>query len=302
MGDGSTWKGYVLSLPERVVRSATALAGGLVREIGDVALPASLRRTRLYRSLVDSTLRFLIEQVGQVEGVYPGEAALAENFIVRRAAGNGLELVGILAFRASPVWVMAALADLSGSGRFLVREIAQSLQAQGLLAPDSRFETMDQILDGLESTAGKLADTINTPPLDVAALREEWRLIREQASRIPPRNLPSVDLLDAQWRDLRATAEAERRSVLEVSALLALSAVRRLPENVRWLSRCTAGAARTTGSLLASNLLGHYSDALADIRREGYLAYWMREFRPYLQAAAKQFSPSRRTLTERMLD
>jgi hypothetical protein len=300
--DGSTWKGYVLSLPERVVRSATALAGGLVREIGDVALPASLRRTRLYRSLVDSTLRFLIEQVGQVEGVYPGEAALAENFIVRRAAGNGLELVGILAFRASPVWVMAALADLSGSGRFLVREIAQSLQAQGLLAPDSRFETMDQILDGLESTAGKLADTINTPPLDVAALREEWRIIRQQASRIPPRNLPSVDLLDAQWRDLRATAEAENRSVLEVSALLALSAVRRLPENVRWLSRCAAGAARATGSLLASNLLGHYSDSLAQIRREGYLAYWMREFRPYLQAAAKQFSPTRRTLTERMLD
>lgn len=302
MAKGSGWKGYALSLPERALRSATALAGGLVREIGEVAVPAALRRTRLYRSLVDSTLRFLIEQVGQVEGTYPGESKLAENFIVRRAAGNGLELIGILAFRASPVWVMAALADLSGTGRHLIREIAQSLQEQGLLAPDSRFETMDQILDGLESTAGKVADTINTPPLDVAALREEWRIIREEAGKIPPRNLPSIDLLDSQWRELRATAEAEKRSVLEVSALLALSAVRRLPENVQWLSRCAGGAARTTGSLLASKLLGHYSDSLREIRNEGYFAYWIREFRPYLQAAAKQFSPERKTLTEKMLE
>ncbi len=297
----SGWKGYVISLPERVLRSATALAGGLVREIGDVALPAALRRTRLYRSLVDSTLRFLIEQVGQVEGAYPGESALAEDFIARRAAGNGLELVGILAFRASPVWVMAALADLSGTGRHLIREIAQSLQEQGLLAADTRFETMDQMLDGLESTAGKLAESINTPPLDVAALREEWRTIRKEASRIPPRNLPTIETLDAQWRELRNTAEMEQRSVLEVSALLALSAVRSLPENVQWLSRCAAGAAKTTGTLMASNLLGHYSDALSEIRREGYFAYWMKEFRPYLKAAAQQFSPSKKSLTEKML-
>jgi hypothetical protein len=37
---------YVLSLPERVLRSAAALAGGLIREVGDVTLPAALRRTK----------------------------------------------------------------------------------------------------------------------------------------------------------------------------------------------------------------------------------------------------------------
>jgi len=55
---------YFVSLPERVLRSATGLAAGLVRELGDVAIPSSVRRTRLYHNLVDSTLRFLIEQVG----------------------------------------------------------------------------------------------------------------------------------------------------------------------------------------------------------------------------------------------
>src|SRR5215475_10834045 len=96
---------YLISLPERTVRSATALAGGLIREIGEVTIPRTVRRSRLYENLVDATLRFLIEQVGEVEGVYPNEEKLAADFLVRRTAGNGIELIGILAFRASPVWV-----------------------------------------------------------------------------------------------------------------------------------------------------------------------------------------------------
>ena len=108
---------YLLSLPERAVRSLSAVAAGLLRETADVALPGAFRRTRLYRSLVDTTLRFLIEQVGQVEGTYPTGSQLAEDFVIRKAAGNGIELLGLLTFSASPVWVLAALADLSGAGK-----------------------------------------------------------------------------------------------------------------------------------------------------------------------------------------
>ena len=65
---------YILSLPERVVRSLGALSGGLLHEIGNVALPASVRRTTLYHTMVGVTLRFLIEEVGQVDGIYSTEA------------------------------------------------------------------------------------------------------------------------------------------------------------------------------------------------------------------------------------
>src|SRR2546425_9526507 len=158
---------YLLSLPERVLRSATALAGGLLREIGEVTIPQTVRRSQLYQNLVEATLRFLIEQVGQVEGVYPGEERISEDFLIRRTAGNGIELIGILAFRASPVWVLAALADASGAGRFLIREIASSLKDEGLLDRATEFTTVDQILDGLERSARRLASAINTPPLAV---------------------------------------------------------------------------------------------------------------------------------------
>src|SRR5215471_10911933 len=157
---------YILSLPERAIRSLGALSGGLLREIGNVALPASIRRTTLYRTMVDVTLRFLIEEVGQVEGVYPTEQALAGNFLLKRTASHGIELLGIFAFHASPVWVLAALADATGGGRKLISEIAQALKEEGLLEGDGRFETMDQMLDGLETTSQHLAVTLNLPPVD----------------------------------------------------------------------------------------------------------------------------------------
>src|SRR6186997_235381 len=168
------WMPYLLSLPERTLRSASGMAGGLLHEIGEVTLPRALRQSQLYQNLVEASLRFLIEKVGQVEGVYPSEEKLAEDFLVRRTAGNGIELIGILAFRASPVWVLAALADVSGAGKYLIREIATSLKEAGLLDPDTEFSTVNQMLDGLEGSAGKMASNINAPPLDVATLRKEW--------------------------------------------------------------------------------------------------------------------------------
>src|SRR5689334_23539232 len=133
----------------------TALASGLVREVGEVTIPSAIRRGRLYQNLVEATLRFLIEQVGQVEGVFPGEEKLAEEFLVRRTAGNGIEMIGILAFRASPVWVLAALADASGTGRYLVLEISEALKQEGLLDSRTEFATVDQMLDGLEASSAR---------------------------------------------------------------------------------------------------------------------------------------------------
>src|SRR5580704_8320250 len=91
-----TMREYLLSLPERALGSMSALSAGLLRELSEVALPRAVRRTRLYTELVENTLRFLIENVGQVEGAYPPQGQLADNFAMRRFAGNGIELIGLL--------------------------------------------------------------------------------------------------------------------------------------------------------------------------------------------------------------
>jgi hypothetical protein len=294
---------YILSLPERAVRSLAAVSGGLLREIGAVALPASIRRTALYRTMVEVTLRFLIEEVGKVEGVYEPDAAmheqLAEDFLLKRGASHGIELLGILAFHASPVWVLAALADVAGGSRTLIHEIAHALKQEGLLESD-RFDTMEQVLEGLETTSGHLASTLNLPPMNVAGLRSEWERLKQEAQTIPPQRIPAVDAIERVWTRMQESAREQGRSVFAVSSLMAVSTVARLPENVLWLSKAARSAARRTGQVLGENILDHYTATLAEISNRGFGEFWAKEFRPYLRGAAEQFAPEKVSFTERL--
>lgn len=292
---------FCVSLPERVLRSATALAAGLLRELGAVTLPQAIRHSQLYQNLVEATLRFLIEQVGQVQGVYPGEDQLAEDFLLRRTAGSGIELIGIVAFYASPVWVLAALADASGAGRYLIREIAAALKDEGLLDRATDFSSVDQMLDGLEASAGRLAATINTPPLDVATLRQEWTAVRGDLARMAPQDLPSMAVLRDVWAGIQQEARTQHRSLFDISSVMALSALNALPQQARWLSASARLSAGTTGAVLANVWLEHYRTTLKQIHATGYVRYAIRQFRPYLHGAVAQFSPQRRSLTERLL-
>lgn len=292
---------YLLSLPERVLRSASALAGGLAREIGNLTVPAAIRRTVLYRTMVDATLRFLIEEVGQVEDVYPKADQLAHDFLLRKVAGHGVELAGILAFRASPIWVMAALADLSGAGRRLIQEISETLKQEGLLDKDAHFESLDQMLDGLEQGAGRLTTAFNTPPLNVAGLRAEWEALREQARKMPHLRLPSPAYLQEFWEGIRNEAAAQKRPVFELASGMAISAVTRAPAGLLRFSSASLRGIERTGELVAGALFDHYALALREIRETGFTEWWSREFRPYLRAAADQFSPRRISLTQRLL-
>jgi hypothetical protein len=297
-----TTKRYLLSLPERILRSALGLGAGVARETATLALPDGVRNSQLYKNLVDATLRFVIEQVGGVEGVARGEAAIPDDFLARRTAGNAIELLGIVAFRASPVWILAALADVCGLGRHLIPEIADALKAEGLLDKDSQFDTVDQLLDGLERTSSGLAATINTPPLDVAGLRQEWQKIRDDAGRLKPAELPTTESVRHLWTQLKEAAEQQHQSIFQTSSVMAMSAVRAMPDGVRWISSSARVGATRTGQVFGAALLDHYRETLKELRDVGYLRYATRQLRPYLRASVRQFSPARPTLTERLVE
>ena len=84
--------------------------------------------------------------------------------------------------------------------------------------------------------------------------------------------------------------------------MMAVSAVRRLPDGVRWVSKSArVGTARSV-HVLSSALLDDYTSTLHEIREVGFVTFAGRQFRPYVRAAIDQFSPKRRTLTERLLE
>jgi hypothetical protein len=136
----------------------------------------------------------------------------------------------------------------------------------------------------------------------VAGLRAEWAALREDASHLPQASLPSRETITAVWTDLKAESLRQQRSIFETSSVMAVSAARALPGGVRWLSASARVGAARTGQLFAAALLDHYRETLSEIRDTGYLTYAGRQFRPYLRAAVGQFSPKRRTLTQRLIE
>jgi len=250
--------------------------------------------------MVGVTLRFLIEDVGEVQGIYPTEGRLAENFILQKTASHSIEILGILAFRASPVWVLGALADITGGGQRLIREIVAALKEEGLLEPDAAFETMDQLLGGLEKTSGHLAMTLNVPPVNVPALRLEWETLKEEFKSLPVNRMPSLARLEETWDEMRASAQSQNKTVFAMSSLMAISTLSHVPANLLWLSKAARSAARRTGGMVGEAVLDHYSEALREISEAGFAAYWRKEFRPYLRAAAAQFAPEHLSFTERL--
>ena len=277
-----------------------ALTGGLLREVGIIVLPVRIRRTALYRVMVEVTLRFLIEELGGVKGVYAHNREL-EDFLLKRTASHGLELLGLLTLHVSPIWVLAALADATGAGHALIEQIAASLKAEGLLDREASFETLDQVLGGLEKTSAQLADTLNMPPVTLAGVRKDWDKLKEALPTIPQANIPSLVTLESLWNKLLEASAAEHQSVFILCSTLAVGVLAELPANVFWLSRAAQTAAKRTGQLLGETLLDHYVLALNEIAHVGFGGYWKRQFRPYLQAAALQFTPASESTTERLL-
>ena len=89
---------------------------------------------------------------------------------------------------------------------------------------------------------------------------------------MPAASLPSSESVRAVWDRLRAEAAAQERSVFETSSAMALSAIRTVPDGVRWLSAAAVAGAGLTGRVVGSALLDHYRETLDELRQTGYAA------------------------------
>jgi len=292
---------YALSLPERTVRSLSALGGGLLRELSELALPVKVRDAALYRATAGVGLRFLIEQVGDVYGVYPREDPLARKFVYRYATGSSIEMVSIATLFVSPVWVLAALGDATRIGKTLFSEIGDALKTEGLLEPDVQFETMEQLLDGLERTSTHLALTVNMPPLDAAGLRREWQQFQKNLALFPAAPLPAASDIERAWNDLKTISGELNQSVFNVSAAMGISALASVPSHLQWLSRSAVVAARTAGMVVGGAFLDHYAAASQELTRTGFSEYCAKHSRPYVLAAIRNFLPEKKSWVERLL-
>jgi hypothetical protein len=117
-----------------------------------------------------------------------------------------------------------------------------------------------------------------------------------------PGELPSPGAIGNQWDALKQESARQGRSVFETSSVMAVSAVRALPEKARWLSASARVGATHTGKLVSTAILDHYTQTLNELREVGYLTYAKLQLSPYLSACVDLFAPGRRTLTQSLIE
>jgi hypothetical protein len=273
---------FLASFPERLFRALAASLGGAVHETATLVLPRFVLRSRLYEATAKNLLRVSIELVG---GVSPAEPPTGEyepdpgRLAVRKGAGNVVELSSILAFGFSPLWVLAAAADVMRGSRTYLDALAAELKAAGALDADAELATIDDLLAALEGTSGTAARLIDIPPLELTALRRSLDDMRRDAA-----DLPSPAELQAIYAGLRETARRERRPLLEVSAGVGLAFF---------------NSARHVGR---QHVLDPYTEDLRPLRDEGFGAYAARVAQPYAEAVRRHFDAASPSLTERGID
>ena len=89
--------------------------------------------------------------------------------------------------------------------------------------------------------------------------------------------------------------------MLELSSVMAIAAVRSLPENARWLSRAARAADYGQARSWPAACWIIIAAPWRKFTNPDYFNYWFREFRPYLRGAVRQFSTKHVSLTERLL-
>lgn len=273
---------FLASLPERLVRSLAAMVGGTVHETFQLALPRVVRASRLYEATARNLLRVTTELVGGVAPQSPPELEhepSASKLAVRKGVGNAMELGSIAAFGFSPLWVLAAAADVTGGSRAYLDTLVRELVREGLLPREARIDSVDQLLAALQGVSGTSARMIDIPPLEVEALRQSLDDMRRDA-----RSLPSQDELARVYQAIRLAAEREGMSMLDVSVGVGFAFF---------------NSARKVGR---QHLLDPYTEDLRPLLDEGFGGYAHRVSRPYAEAVARHFDPTAPSLTERGIE
>ena len=270
--------GYVVSLPERLVRATAASGGGLLLETTDHILPPPVRHARIYQCLIARPLRITVEAIGGVSGRFPMQDISGQELVQRKVAGNFVEAFSVFTVGFSPLWFLAAASDVTGGVRVYLDAFVKELKKAGVLPDSADVSSVDDLLAALDKTAGQAADVIDIPPTAISDMRGSVALLQENAELIP-----SPQRLAELFSQLNAAAREQRRSPLAVSTLVA------------------AGALQSGIQLGSVHIFAFYTEALDAIRAEGVSQYLGRISQPYIDAATGHLRRGKRTHTRRVV-
>lgn len=322
---------YGVSLPERLVRSAVGVTAGTAKEIAEFVVPQAFQDSKSYEVAIRNSLNFVLANVGTLSAqspeavttpASPGNAVSdssipsppgqpvagqTENdlattnpgrFIARKAVGNFIDIAGLATLHVSPLWILAIVSDAAYGTKTYVAELAAELQSQGLIDDSSTIHRVDDLFEAIKNASGRAASNFDTPPLSLDELRSSIVQTRKALNEVDPTLLIPEAEIGRLWGDMKSLATSENISLLGVSGAVAMQAV----ESIRTVTNGSLAGLFVAGKIVNRNIFSHYTSALTQIHRQGLWASVRDSYGPYVELAWGNFTASRKTWTEQVLD
>lgn len=290
---------YMLSLPERTVRSLAAVVGGTTALLTETLFPESLRGTTLYKVFWGDMQRFVINNVAKVqrEGAGGDAASGDPNEVQRKMVGGALDTAALFAMHMSPLWVFAFVGDAAAGSNVFLERLVEHLKKNAVIAEDAQVSGLPDLLKAMQDASRQSAGAIDRPPLSTDELT---RLAQDMTTSYRQMFAKAGDLfprLETIWGRMQQLARRENISVERVTGILTV--------DVASWARKGIGAAFAVGQtgteLFGEKILDSYLRTLDAIQAEGSSAYLSNRMKPFLQAAADHFDPGHKTWTESIL-
>lgn len=315
---------YGLSLPERLVRSAVGVTAGTAIDFAEFVVPEAFRDSKSYEVTVRNSLGFLASGIGRVadsnapaapdagcgaaatmttaagspEAAEVAAPSGAGRMIAKKAAASFIDIAGLATLHVSPIWILAIVSDAAYGTQTYLKELAVELQKQGLIDDSSTIHRVDDLFDAVKRASGTAASSFDLPPLSLDELRTSLQQTRSALKDVDPMRLIPEAEIQRVWGEMKDVARREDVSLLGVSAAVAMQTV----ETIKDLSQGSLTGLFVAGQIVNRRIFGHYKTALADVRRQGIWRSVRNTYEPYVDLAWGNFTASRKTWTEQVLD
>lgn len=289
---------YSASLPERTLRSASALAGGIVRESANWLVPSAFRNSKSYSIFVQQMLTFAINDIGGVrKSLANAERHQQEVVLARKTVGNLLDMTALATFHLSPLTVLAIFSDAAYGSKVYLEQLSNRLKEQGIISQQTTIDGAADLISAIETASGKAVGMFDQPPISLQGLRKTIEDIQTSLNAIDPTQILPQAEIDQLWRQIELAAKEQNASLWDVSATISVVALNQLQA----IANGSIVGLEIVGNLFQQHIIQHYWDGLRAIERNGLIPTLSNASEPYLEAVWSNFTIDRKTWTEQLL-
>ena len=167
-----------------------------------------------------------------------------------------------------------------------------------MIDDSSTIHRVDDLFEAIKKASGRAASNFDTPPLSLDELRTSFEQTRAALNEVDPTLLIPEAEIGRIWSDMRSLADQEKISLLGVSGAVAMQAV----ETIKTATQGSLTGLFVAGKIVNRNIFGHYISALSDIHKNGLWSSVRDTYGPYVDLAWGNFTSSRKTWTEQVLN